>query len=137
MIRTFQGRVTPGVVVVFILILSITFYFGWQKSMLALPLLLLVILQLERILHTCFIVSSQGILIISKGRFSKDKLILLQDIERIEKGSSFYTKIGVFSYLNIILKNGKELSVWPSDEKGFLEAVKKMHAATQNINTEK
>lgn len=123
--RTFQGRITPGMFFIFILLLSITFYFGWNKNILAIPLLILVIFLIERILHTTFTITSSGLLIIHKGRFSKDIDINISDIEKIEKGTSLYSKLGVYAYLNIILKNGKEISVWPADEVSFLDWIKK------------
>ena len=83
--------------------------------------------MIERMLHTTFIVTSSGLLIIHKGRFSKDIDISISDIAKIEKGTSLYSKLGVYAYLNIILKNGKEISVWPADEKSFLEWIQKVN----------
>ena len=125
--RTFQGRITPGMVLIFILLLSITFYFGWYKNILAIPLIIIVIFMIERMLHTTFTVTSSGLLIIHKGRFSNDIDISISDIAKIEKGTSLYSKLGVYAYLNIILKNGKEISVWPADEKSFLEWIQKVN----------
>ena len=123
--RTFQGRISPGMLFIFLLFLSITFYFGWNKNILAIPLLILVIFLIERILHTTFTITSSGLLIIHKGRFSKDKSIDINDIARIEKGTSLYSKLGVNTYLNVVLKNGKEISIWPADEVRFLDWIKK------------
>jgi len=123
--RTFQGRISPGMLFIFLLFLSITFYFGWNKNILAIPLLILVIFLIERILHTTFTITSSGLLIIHKGRFSKDKNIDINDIARIEKGTSLYSKLGVNTYLNVVLKNGKEISIWPADEVSFLDWIKK------------
>ena len=125
--RTFQGRITPGMVLIFILLLSITFYFGWYKNILAIPLIIIVIFMIERMLHTTFTVTSSRLFIIHKGRFSKDIDISISDIAKIEKGTSLYSKLGVYAYLNIILKNGKEISVWPADEKSFLEWIQKVN----------
>lgn len=123
--RTFQGRITPGMVLIFILLLSITFYFGWYKNILAIPLIIIVIFMIERMLHTTFTVTSSGLLIIHKGRFSKDIDINISDIEKIEKGTSLYSKLGINTYLNIVLKDGKEISIWPADEVSFLDWIKK------------
>lgn len=125
--RTFKGKITPGMIFLYLLILGLTFFFAFEKNITAVPGVLLTIFCLERMFHTKYIVTSSGNLIVKKGRFSKDVVISVKEISYIEKGESFYTKIGLFSYLNILLENGKEISVWPSDENGFLDYIKKKH----------
>lgn len=125
--RTFKGKITPGMILLYLLILGLTFFFAFEKNITAVPGILLTIFCGERIFHTEYIITSSGNLIVKKGRFSKDIIILVKEISYIEKGESFYTKIGLFSYLNIILEKGKEISVWPSDEEGFLNYINKKH----------
>lgn len=125
--RTFQGRITIGMMIVFFILLSLTFYFAWQKNVLASPLLVLVIFLLERLLHTSYTVTSSGYLIIQKGRFSKIVHLDIQDIVRIEKGISVYAKTGLYSYLNLILNDGRVISIWPQQEDEFLSYIKKKH----------
>lgn len=125
--RTFKGKITPGMIFLYLLILGLTFFFAFEKNITAVPGVLLTIFCLERMFHTEYIVTSSGNLIVKKGRFSKDVVISVKEISYIEKEESFYTKIGLFSYLNILLENGKEISVWPSDENGFLDYIKKKH----------
>lgn len=125
--RTFKGKITPGMIFLYLLILGLTFFFAFEKNITAVPGVLLTIFCGERIFHTEYIITSSGNLIVKKGRFSKDIIISVKEISYIEKGESFYTKIGLFSYLNIKLEKGKEISVWPSDEEGFLNYINKKH----------
>lgn len=125
--RSFQGRITIGMMIIFLIFLLLTFYYGWHKNIVALPLLALVIFWIERLLHTSFTITSTGYLIIYKGRFSKEVKLDIQDILRIEKGISIYSKLGLYSYLNIIMKDGQEISVWPQQENEFLLYIKKKH----------
>lgn len=125
--RTFKGKITPGMIFLYLLILGLTFFFAFEKNITAVPGVLLAIFCGERIFHTEYIITTSGNLIVKKGRFSKDIIISVKEISYIEKGESFYTKIGLFSYLNIILEKGKEISVWPSDEEGFLNYINKKH----------
>lgn len=125
--RTFKGKITPGMIFLYLLILGLTFFFAFEKNITAVPGVLLTIFCGERIFHTEYIITSSGNLIVKKGRFSKDIIISVKEISYIEKGESFYTKIGLFSYLNIILEKSKEISVWPSDEEGFLNYINKKH----------
>lgn len=51
----------------------------------------------------------------------------IQDIVRIEKGISVYAKTGLYSYLNLILNDGRVISIWPQQEDEFLSYIKKKH----------
>lgn len=134
--RTFQGKITPGMILAFLLFLGSAFFLAWNKNVYAIFLLFLVILSLERMLHTAFIINSQGNLRITKGRFSKDVVVDIAQVLRVEKGESLYTRLGLFSYLNIIMKDGREISVWPADEQGFLDYLKKKHEQTTTHDEE-
>lgn len=86
MIRTFHSKINK--VTLFCCLLPATVlavYFFWVKMPLAaLVFMLLVVVVIERLIHTSYIFTDDGMLWIDKGRFSKKTRIALTDIREAE-----------------------------------------------------
>ena len=109
--------------------IALTFYLIWNRQWTALLPCLLAILSMENILHTKFVVDQRGIIIIDKGKLTRTQHIDLQHVLRIEKGKSAYAKLGIGSYLLLVMDDGKEYSIWPKDEEGFVRFIRSIKKA--------
>ncbi len=127
--RIFHARVPWYTLFFLILLLALTVWAYWQRfGLIAMGSLLLMVLLIERTIHTHYIVTTDGQLVIHRGRFSKRIAIPLDDIRRIERRHS--VRIGSFSFTNYLLihydEPEKSLSLIPSDEDGLIAYIKKM-----------
>ena len=102
----------------------------WSKIILPAVLLgILLIFVIEKIIHTTYTITPDGMLEISGGRFSKRKSIPIADIKEMRKCHSM--KFGKFSITNYILieyGGGKYVAVMPVKENEFIELI------TQKMN---
>lgn len=76
----------------------------------------------ERALHTEYRITSEGMLTIYKGRFSKEKQIELKDIQQIER---IHTTFGLTHFLLLRLDNGKNIILQPDNEDAFISQIQK------------
>lgn len=99
----------------------------WCKYILpAVLLALLLIVVIERIIHTTYTVTTDGMLEISCGRFIRKKVIPISEITAISRSHSM--KIGRFSVTDyILIEYGKEkfVSVLPVKEREFIALLEK------------
>lgn len=102
-------------------------YFLWNMMPLCgVAMLLLLIVAIERVIHTTYTITTDGRLLISYGRFQRTKEIPLHDIRRVEKLRCF--RIGrscLITYLLVIYGNEKHVTVMPVKEDEFLETLQK------------
>lgn len=86
MIRTFHSRINK-VTLFFCLLPStvLAVYFFWVKMpVAALVFMLLLVMLTERLIHTSYIFTDDGLLWIDKGRFSRKTTLPLSDISKAE-----------------------------------------------------
>lgn len=121
MTRTFHARVSKKVLIYCLMPSTIlTVYFFWIKMPLAaLVFMIFMVVIIERMIHTSYIINSGSELIIFKGRFSRVVKLRLSDIEKVEQLKS--TAIFPFRRKDVVtltLKNGsiKQISPFPADE---------------------
>lgn len=123
--RTFQARTSWYQLLYIILVAGLCFYMMWVKqSILATILAVLLIVLIERIIHTEYVLSSDNQLIIIKGRFTKPKIIQLEDITDIEqrttaKFGSFY----VTSFVLLTLHKNQYIALTPTHAERFITAI--------------
>lgn len=125
MYRIFHEKVGGGMIFFLSLMILLTFFWGWQKNVLALFCLLVSILCIERVLHATYTVTAEGELIVHRGRFGGGFRLYLADIQRIEQHYAFHLGVKWGSYLLIVTRDGKERSVWPVKEQDFVEYIEK------------
>ncbi|MCM1312280.1 MAG: PH domain-containing protein [Bacteroides sp.] len=125
--RVFQAKINIGSYILLFLLLLVAVYSMWNVNgiLLCVSLLLLVII-IERMIHTTYTVTSDGMLVVNNGRFSRRKEILLGDIQSIEriKGMRICGR-SLSSSLLIVCKNGKLVQVTPANEDDFVKCVQK------------
>ncbi len=99
----------------------------WCKYILPAVLLgLLLIVVIEQIIHTVYVVTSDDKLEISTGRFVRKKVIPIVEITEIKKCHSMqFGKFSVTNYVLISYANGKYASVMPVKEREFAELLEK------------
>lgn len=83
---------------------------------------LLVILALERALHTTYVTTTDHKLIIKRGRFAKQQTIVLADIRDVRILPLAF-RLG--NYVLIELKTGRVLSVQPENQDLFIKTISK------------
>lgn len=101
-------------------------------------LFLLVIVLIERIIHTTYTVTSDNRLEVYQGRFSRRRVIPLQEITSVEVCRSM--KLGSFSVTRYVLVSygqGRFVAVMPVKEREFVELLeKKIHHGVAQRDTE-
>ena len=99
----------------------------WTKTiLLAVLLMLFMIVLVEQIIHTTYTVTTDGKLLVYKGRFSRKKEINLTEISSVEQCRSM--KLGRFSVTRYVLigyGKGKFEAVMPVKEREFMELMAK------------
>ena len=124
--RIFHARVPWYTLFFLILLAGITIWAYWEHSgVLAATTLLLMVILIERTIHTTYTITTDGELKIHRGRFTKDVTIRLTDIQRIE--SIHCVRIGSIclrKYLLIHHADKKVLSLIPSHEEEFVKCIK-------------
>lgn len=132
--RVFQAKINIGNYILLILLLLVAIHSMWYVNgiLLCLSLLLLVVI-IERMIHTTYTITTDGILIINNGRFSRRKEVPLSDINSIERIRGM--RIGgktISTSLLITCKNGKIFQVSPRNEDDFVKCVQKRRIQTQD-----
>lgn len=99
----------------------------WTKTiLLAVLLMLFLIVIIEQIIHTTYTVTTDGMLEVYKGRFSRKKGISLAEISSIEQCRSMkFGKFSVTRYVLIGYGKGKYEAVMPVKEREFMELLAK------------
>lgn len=99
----------------------------WTKTiLLAVVLMLFMIVLVEQIIHTTYTVTTDGKLLVYKGRFSRKKEISLADISSVEQCRSMkFGRFSVTRYVLIGYGKGKFEAVMPVKEREFMELMAK------------
>lgn len=132
--RQFHSKVSPGSYVLLAALLSVAIYFIWQTATLTRPVsgvllavdLLLMVVVVERMIHTTYTITTQGQLIIHRGRFAREVVIALTDIDRIDRIN--HLRIGsrpLHTALVVVLKDSTELYITPLNEEDFIKCIQK------------
>ena len=130
--RIFHARVPWHTFFLLLLLVIIALWSYWERSgiLAALSLLLMVVL-VERSIHTSYTVTTDGMLLISRGRFSKMFSIPLLDIHRIEQVrrvrlGSFCLNSYLLIYYGYSPGEEKVVSLIPSNEEELVTYIQKL-----------
>lgn len=119
--RTFHYRVSLLNYVAIVVVAAAALCMFWHRSaagaVAGLALMMAVVLMVERIVHTAYVFTADGMLIISKGRFSRRVAIRITDIVSVERVRA--SVLGV-RYVLIRYGAGREVSVQPAGEEAFV-----------------
>ena len=119
--RTFHYRVSLLNYVAIVVVAAAALCMFWHRSaagaVAGLALMMAVVLMVERIVHTAYVFTADGMLIISKGRFSRRVAIRITDIVSVER-----VRAGVLDVRYVLIRYGagREVSVQPAGEEAFV-----------------
>lgn len=143
MTRSFHHRTTVGAVCGILLFLLLALYAFWIKNaVVGLVMAFLLIVLVERTLHSEYIISD-GKLIINNGKLARAKTINIQEIHDCKPMTSVF---GLVRYLLLTYgASDRMISVQPQNEAAFIttlqkemrNSIKKDLQQALQINTEK
>lgn len=124
--RIFHARVPWYTLFFLILLAGITIWAYWERlGLLAAATLLLMVILIERTIHTSYTVTTDGLLKIHRGRFAKETIIHLTSIHRIERVCGIRIgSICLKRYLLIHYSDGKTISLIPTSEEELIKCIK-------------
>lgn len=113
-------------------LLSVALYFAWQNTLLTRQSfgillgidLLLMVLIVERMIHTTYTITADRTLIIRRGKLSRTLIIPLDDISRIDRINRL--RVGgkpLQTFLVIVLQSGAEHYITPRNEEDFIQCI--------------
>ena len=120
--RIFHARIAMGQYLFLILIGILAVYMLWYKSpFLAAIFMLWLVVIIEKLIHTTYTVTPDGKLVLSFGRFSRSKEILMKDITSVERASSMQVgRFAVMRYVLVKYGEGKCAVLLPVKEEEFI-----------------
>ncbi len=123
--RTFQSKVKWHQIVFLLIITGLCIYMIWIKqSILATLLSIMLIIIIEKIIHTEYTLTTDNELIIKKGRFSKKRIVNLDEIIDIEIKTS--TKVGskyLYKYILLTTKDNNYIGLTPANVESFYKTI--------------
>lgn len=124
--RIFHARIPWYTPFFLFLLVCITIWAYWERTgIIAAAALLLMVILIERTIHTTYTVTTDGMLIIHRGRFAKDITIRLTEIRHIEQIRGVRIgSIHLKRYLLIHYADDKVVSLIPTDEKELEKCIK-------------
>ena len=128
MIRTFQPRLSRAILLFSLLPCTIVTVYGfWMKlPILGFVFLLLMILNVERLIHSVYTLTDDGWLLVSHGRFARIKKVAISEIDKIEIfRPSFPANLWHKDWVGLTLHDGKLLVLEPSPAEPFCRALLK------------
>ena len=120
--RLFHARIAPVQSVALVLfagVLVLAFFRHW--ALLALVCMVMLVLAVERLIHTTYTLTADGRLLIHRGRFSRQKEAALTEIVSVERVSVF--RIGRWALMRYVLvryRNGRFDALLPLKEDEFV-----------------
>ncbi len=124
--RTFQHKVTYIALLTVIMVAATAFAFLWNRStaniIAGLALSAIVVLMIERVIHSRYTLTSNGQLVIYKGRFARQQAIPINEITHIKQVK---TKLFCLSYVLLEYSAGKLTSVQPDNPNAFIKELKR------------
>lgn len=121
--RIFHARIAVGQYLFLVLATAIVIYSLWMKHVLVgVCFMLLLIIAIERLIHTTYTLTTDNKLLLFHGRFSRLEEIDLKDIVSVERASSM--QIGRFAVMRYVLvrhgAKGKCAVLLPVKEELFI-----------------
>lgn len=124
--RIFHARITLGQYLFLLLVTLMTIHEMWVKhAIMAIVFMLLLIVAVERLIHTTYTLTVDNRLLLFYGRFSRRKEIRLTDITSIEHASTM--RIGSFAFMHYLLirygNKRKCVALFPVKEGLFIKMI--------------
>lgn len=123
--RVFHLRISLHRYIFLFLVGAIAFFFLWQKQIIpAAAALVLLVVWIERAIHTTYTITPDNRLVVSLGRFAKVKSYTISEIVSVQTRHS--VEIAGFALLRYVLIEyapGKYTSVMPLKEEEFIHVL--------------
>ncbi len=130
MYRTFRARITVGQLAFLLVVAGLIVWAWWYRHIIVVLLLaVLMVVCMERLLHTEYVVSADGRLHLSYGRFAKGRDIAADDIVTVER--TWQMRIGGYGVMRCVLvhcRNGMTVALMPANEDEFVRVLQKRTA---------
>lgn len=124
--RTFHHKVSllnfAGIAVVAVAAFCAFWYRSAAGAAVGLVLMVAVVSMVERTIHTVYVITGDGLLVVSRGRFSRRVVVRLADISSVE-----VVRAGLLPVAYVLVRygSGRELSLQPDNAEGFVREVKR------------
>ena len=118
--RTFHSRFTMSAKLTIILLGIASFLLMWRMSIAALPVMMMLVISIERVIHTEYVFTEKGTLIISRGRFARTVTIDLAKVNGIRQVRNVWGR-----WLVIECADGSRTAVQPRNEGEFIRMIYK------------
>lgn len=118
--RTFHSRFTMSAKLTIILLGVASFLLMWRMSIAALPVMIMLVISIERVIHTEYAFTEKGTLVISRGRFSRRTTINLDKVNDIRQMQNLWGR-----WLVIECNDGSHTAVQPRNEGEFIRMIYK------------
>lgn len=124
--RIFHARIAIGQYLFLFLVAGMTVWALWDKHIvLALIMAAILIVGIEKLIHTTYTVTSDGNLVLYYGRFMTGKTISLQEVTGVESVCQIRL-FGVGLMRCVLVHHGnKTEALMPVKEKEFIEVINK------------
>lgn len=132
--RTFHYKASflnyVAVVVVAVGALLVFWHRSAVNAVVGVALMIVIILMVERIIHTAYVFTDKGLLIVNNGRFSRSLSIRVSDILSAE-----VVRAGVLPVRYVLIKYGAghEASVQPDNEEAFIREIKRRQTQAEEM----
>lgn len=132
--RQFHAKIPMMNYVLLAALLSVAISFIWSSEYIARQwiglllavVLVIMIIVIEKIINTTYTITSDGMLVIHEGKFSKDVVVPIENIERVDRINRY--RMGgkpLLTYLVIVVNDGTEHGVMPKNEEDFIKCIKR------------
>lgn len=132
--RTFHYKASflnyVAVVVVAVGALLVFWHRSAVNAVVGVALMIVIILMVERIIHTAYVFTDEGLLVVNNGRFSRSLSIRVSDILSAE-----VVRAGVLPVRYVLIKYGAghEVSVQPDNEEAFIREIKRRQIQAEEM----
>lgn len=132
--RIFYARIAMGHYLSMILFTVLLLYgFLERNALCAFVGMMLLVLLIERLIHTTYTLTPQGTLIVYKGRFSKKLIISVNEIHAVEQVSSM--RVGGYSLMRCLMLtygSNRHEALMPIKEEEFIRVLHKYMSEHMN-----
>lgn len=125
--RVFHARILPAYVLALLLFTYLLIHAFWVRSaLLSLLCMVVLVLVVERIIHTQYTVTADGRLVVDRGRFRRRLEIAVADIMLVEQVKSpLLGRLLVSHCVLVHCKGGKAVTLLPVKEEEFVQVLRK------------
>lgn len=131
--RTFHYRVSFVNYLAIFTVAAAALFFFWNRStvgtLVAFLLAMAVILMVERIIHTVYVFTSDGLIVIDKGRFSRSLSVPVSDIINVRTVRQPLLPV---RFVIIEYGAGHVVTVQPVNEEAFVDEIKRRQARNES-----